>query len=93
MGAVAFLQNKNRVPHVAVHEVNPEVGTNLCLDLTPIKWARQRPRRIWEVEAVSLGLYRGGGVLPLIPVADSVLQLAVAHKLSRHQFRCPLWAV
>ena len=61
MGVVALIRNHNSVPHMVVHEVNPEVGPVQCPSPTPINWEHQRSRSLWEGDVVGLGLRMGGG--------------------------------
>ena len=74
----ALLQNNNSVPHMAVNEVNPEVGPDQCPALTTIKWGRNNPVQLWEGDAVHSGLSRGS--LSLSLVYNPMLQLVVVQQ-------------
>ena len=66
--------NKNCVPHMAVHKVNPEVGP-FCQSLrTPLHWASDSFQNWWEWDLIVLSLpgggggWGGGGGIPCSPV-------------------------
>ena len=76
VGEVTFLQNHYRIPHVAVHGVNPEVG--VCQRPPPValSWTLQQPVLPREGDPIYHGVWGGGGV-PLRDPTQPMLGLAV----------------
>ena len=62
--AVVLLHNHNSVPHMLVHEVNPEVVLACWTNLTPIDYARQRPSCLWRWNTVSRDPWGGSSTDP-----------------------------
>ena len=56
VGEVTFLQNHYRVLHVAVHEVNPEVGKYACFPFADLHWAPYGSGRSREGHPVYTGI-------------------------------------
>ena len=62
---------------MAVHEVNPKVGSSHCLSHESLDGALHQPRCLWERYPIELGFHWRRGVIPLCPPANHVLVLVV----------------
>ena len=77
MGAVTFLQDHYRVPHVAVHEVEPEGGPTQGPTRETLHGARHLYRHPRELDRVFLGIRQGGGGPYQLPLSHYMLYLTV----------------
>ena len=54
---ITFPQNHYRAPHVAVHEVNLEVGVSHFTPIAALDWAPYWPVRFWKIDPVKPGVW------------------------------------
>ena len=70
-----LLQDHQHIPHVAVYEVNNEVGSICCPHIADQDQICDSPLRLWERYPVGLGLLRR--LHPLYGQTDAVMVLTV----------------
>ena len=93
MGEFNLLHNHYHVPHVEVHEVNPEVGMCNFLTLEVLQWAPYGPGRSREGDPAYTGVSWMRGCLPLGSPTRTMLILAVCRQKPLRQIRRALRTV
>ena len=90
VGAVPFLQNHYRVPHMAVQKVDPEVGARCRPPLAAHHWTPNCPGRSRERDPINPGVRCDRWCFPLRGPLFPVLGLVMGCQQPRRQLQLTL---